>query len=125
MRYYQFFLLCALAAGTTGCAITSGLQTFDLPSEGVYQTELGTPVNVLKLTQESLPALQPAQVNIQQDYAHLFSSPHKNYKLSAGDILSIFGLIPILHHLLQQLIMINMYKPMAIKLIKMAISNFP
>ena len=52
MRYYQFFLLCALAAGTTGCAITSGLQTFDLPSEGVYQTELGTPVNVLKLTQE-------------------------------------------------------------------------
>ena len=65
MRYYQFFLLCALAAGTTGCAITSGLQTFDLPSEGVYQTELGTPVNVLKLTQESLPALQPAQVNIQ------------------------------------------------------------
>ena len=90
MRYYQFFLLCALAAGTTGCAITSGLQTFDLPSEGVYQTELGTPVNVLKLTQESLPALQPAQVNIQQDYAHLFSSPHKNYKLSAGDILSIY-----------------------------------
>ncbi len=74
MRYYQFFLLCALGAGTTGCAITSGLQTFDLPSEGVYQTELGTPVNVLKLTQESLPALQPAQVNIQQDYAHLFSS---------------------------------------------------
>lgn len=90
MRYYQFFLLCALAAGTTGCAITSGLQTFDLPSEGVYQTELGTPVNVLKLTQESLPALQSAQVNIQQDYAHLFNSPHKNYKLSAGDILSIY-----------------------------------
>lgn len=90
MRYYQFFLLCALGAGTTGCAITSGLQTFDLPSEGVYQTELGTSVNVLKLTQESLPALQPAQVNIQQDYAHLFNSPHKNYKLSAGDILSIY-----------------------------------
>ena len=84
MRYYQFFLLCALAAGTTGCAITSGLQTFDLPSEGIYQTELGTSVNVLKLTQESLPALQPAQVNIQQDYAHLFSSPHKNYKLSSS-----------------------------------------
>ncbi|NNH76964.1 hypothetical protein HLH17_04595 [Acinetobacter sp. ANC 5380] len=80
----------ALSLGMTGCAITSGLQTYDLPSEGVYQTELGTSVNVVKLTQESLPAVQPAQVNIKQDYAHLFNSTHKNYKLSAGDILSIY-----------------------------------
>ncbi|MBE9400371.1 polysaccharide biosynthesis/export family protein [Acinetobacter albensis] len=74
----------------TGCAITSGLQTYDLPSEGMYKTELGTAVNVVKLTQESLPAVQPAQVNIRQDYAHLFHASHKNYKLSAGDVLSIY-----------------------------------
>ena len=90
MRYYQFFLLCALGAGTTGCAITSGLQTFDLPSEGVYQTDLGTQVNVIRLTQESLFAVQPAEINLRQDYAHLFNTSHKNYKLSAGDVLSIY-----------------------------------
>ncbi|MEG1708024.1 MAG: polysaccharide biosynthesis/export family protein [Acinetobacter sp.] len=90
MKYYPYFLLCALSLGTTGCAITSGLQTYDLPSEGIYQTELGTSVNVVKLTQESLPAVQPAQINIRQDYAHLFNASHKNYKLSAGDILSIY-----------------------------------
>ena len=90
MKYYPYFLLCALSVGMTGCAITSGLQTYDLPSEGVYKTDLGTAVNIVQLTQESLPAVQPAQVNIRQDYAHLFHASHKNYKLSAGDILSIY-----------------------------------
>ena len=74
----------------TGCAITSGLQTYDLPNEGVYQTDLGTQVNVIKLTQESLFAVQPAEINLRQDYAHLFNTSHKNYKLSAGDVLSIY-----------------------------------
>lgn len=90
MRYYPYFLLCTLTAVTTGCALTSGLQTNDLPSEGIYQTELGTTVNAVKLTQESLPALQSKNVNIQQNYAHLFQTPHKSYTLSAGDILSIY-----------------------------------
>lgn len=74
----------------TGCAVTSGLQTYDLPNEGVYQTDLGTQVNVIKLTQESLFAVQPAEINLRQDYAHLFNTSHKNYKLSPGDILSIY-----------------------------------
>ncbi|ENV71564.1 hypothetical protein F946_02923 [Acinetobacter johnsonii ANC 3681] len=74
---------------STGCALTSGLQTYDLPEEGIYQTGLGTHVNVVKLTQTSLPAVQLAQYN--QEYsAHLFNIPQKNYKLSAGDILSIY-----------------------------------
>lgn len=90
MKYHSYFLLCALSLGTTGCAVTSGLQTSDLPSQGVYQTELGTSVHVFKLTQDSLPALQPAQINFQQNYAHLFNNSHKNYKLSPGDILSIY-----------------------------------
>ncbi|MDK1684848.1 polysaccharide biosynthesis/export family protein [Acinetobacter terrestris] len=74
----------------TGCAVTSGLQTYDLPNEGVYQTDLGTQVNVIKLTQESLFAVQPAEINLHQDYAHLFNTSHKNYKLSSGDVLSIY-----------------------------------
>nr|WP_290447025.1 polysaccharide biosynthesis/export family protein [Acinetobacter lwoffii] len=82
-----FFLTYGLAL--TGCAVTSGLQTYDLPVEGVYQTELGTSVNVIKLTQDSMLAVQPAVHNIQQDYAHLFSTPHRHYSLSPGDILSI------------------------------------
>nr|WP_218947527.1 MULTISPECIES: polysaccharide biosynthesis/export family protein [unclassified Acinetobacter] len=82
-----FLLTCGLTL--TGCAVTSGLQTYDLPAEGIYQTELGTSVNVIKLTQDSMLAVQPAVQNIQQDYAHLFSTPHRSYSLSPGDILSI------------------------------------
>lgn len=89
MDLYRYSLIAALSLGMTGCAITSGLQTYDLPSEGLYQTDLGTQVNVVKITQESLPAFQPAQFN-QQSFAHLFNRIHTNYKLSAGDILSIY-----------------------------------
>ncbi len=53
-------------------------------AEGVYQTELGTSVNVIKLTQDSMLAVQPAVQNIQQDYAHLFSTPHRSYSLRSG-----------------------------------------
>jgi len=90
VRKIQYTALLVLSCAMTGCAITSGLQTYDLPSEGVYQTDLGTQVNVIKLTQESLFAVQPAEINLRQDYAHLFNKSAKNYKLSPGDILSIY-----------------------------------
>jgi polysaccharide export outer membrane protein len=90
VRHFQLILLLAGGIATTGCAVTSGLQTYDLPSEGVFQTDLGTTVNVIKLTQDSIMAVQPAVQNIQQEYAHLFSAQHHNYSLSAGDILSIY-----------------------------------
>lgn len=89
MSYYRYSIMLALSLGMTGCAITSGLQTYDLPNEGVYQTDLGTQVNVVKLTQDTLVAVQPAQIN-QQSYTNLFHTGQKNYKLSAGDILSIY-----------------------------------
>ncbi len=89
MRQVQLTFLLTCGLTLTGCAITSGLQTYDLPSEGVYQTDLGTQVNVIKLTQDSLFAVQPAEINMRQDYAHLFHTSHTNYKLSPGDILSI------------------------------------
>ncbi|MFN3894497.1 MAG: polysaccharide biosynthesis/export family protein [Acinetobacter sp.] len=90
MRHFQLILLLAGGIATTGCAVTSGLQTYDLPSEGVYQTDLGTQVNIIKLTQDSIMAVQPAAHNLQQEYAHLFSAKHRNYSLSSGDILSIY-----------------------------------
>jgi polysaccharide biosynthesis/export protein len=90
VRKIQYTALLVLSCAMTGCAITSGLQTYDLPNEGVYQTDLGTQVNVIKLTQESLFAVQPAEINLRQDYAHLFNKSAKNYKLSPGDILSIY-----------------------------------
>lgn len=86
---YHYSILLALSLSTAGCAVTSGLQTYDLPSEGVYQTDSGTQVNVVKLTQDNLFALQPAQIN-PQDLSHLFQTSHKNYSLSSGDILSIY-----------------------------------
>lgn len=90
MRQIQLAFLLTCGLTLTGCAVTSGLQTYDLPAEGVYQTELGTSVNVIRLTQDSILAVQPAVQNIQQDYAHLFSTPHRSYSLSPGDILSIY-----------------------------------
>lgn len=90
MRQIQLAFLLTCGLTLTGCAVTSGLQTYDLPAEGVYQTELGTSVNVIKLTQDSILAVQPAVQNIQQDYAHLFSTPHRSYNLNPGDILSIY-----------------------------------
>lgn len=90
MSYYRYSIMLALSLGMTGCAVTSGLQTYDLPDEGVYQTDLGTQVNVVKLTQQNLQAVQPAQIN-QQSYAQLFNADHhKKYSLSPGDILSIY-----------------------------------
>lgn len=90
MKKFQYPFLFIFSLSISGCAITSGLQTYDLAQEGVFKTDLGTTVNVVKLTQESLPALQPAVINIKQDYSHLFTSSHKSYLLSPGDILSIY-----------------------------------
>ncbi len=90
MKYY--IPLSILLAGTAlgGCAINSGLHSYDLPTEGIYQTELGSQVNVVKLTQSNLAILQPAQINLQRDYQQLFQQPQKNYRLNSGDILSIY-----------------------------------
>lgn len=89
MSYYRFSCVLALGLSMAGCAITSGLQTYDLPKEGTFQTELGSTVNVIKLSQDNLAAVQPAQIN-QQNFAHLFNQQQKNYRLSSGDILSIY-----------------------------------
>lgn len=126
MRHFQLAALLACGIATTGCAVTSGLQTYDLPSEGVFQTDLGTKVNVIKLTQDSMMAVQPAVQNIQQQYAHLFNTQHRNYNLSPGDILSIYlWAYPELTSLAIVLVMIKLLRPVASKSIQKVIFSFP
>lgn len=89
MKHYQLFSIIAISISATSCAVTSGLQTYDIPNEGVYTTNLGTNVNVIKITQDNLPAIQPAQINIQRSFSALFNAHKNSYRLSAGDVLSI------------------------------------
>lgn len=89
VKYCQFFSVLALSLSAASCAVTSGLQTYDIPNEGVYRTDLGTTVNVVKISQETLPAIQPAQIDYQRDYVSLFKNQQPIYRLSPGDTLSI------------------------------------
>ncbi|MQZ32249.1 hypothetical protein F4U02_14795 [Acinetobacter haemolyticus] len=89
MKYYQLFSILAVSVAATSCAVTSGLQTYDIPAEGLYTTDLGTTVNVIKIDQENLVAIQPAQVDYQHQYNALFQKQQVSYHLSAGDVLSI------------------------------------
>lgn len=76
--------------GLSGCAVTSGLQTYDLPEQGRYTTDQGAQLSVVQLTQANLPALQPAEyVANNSNLAALFRNHHNLYRLSAGDVLSI------------------------------------
>ncbi|RUP41934.1 MAG: hypothetical protein EKK63_03730 [Acinetobacter sp.] len=89
MKHYQLFSILAISLSAVGCAVTSGLQTYDIPSEGVYKTDLGTTVSVIKITQDTLESIKPTQLNYQQNYTSLFNQPQRVYRLSPGDVLSI------------------------------------
>lgn len=80
-----------------GCAVTSGLQTYDLPQEGTFQTEQGTVVNVVPITQANLHEIRavPNFTTAKQgstNVEHLFRSSQAvgEYRLSAFDVLSIY-----------------------------------
>lgn len=88
MKHYQLFSILAICISTVGCAVTSGLQTYDVPDEGGYTTDLGTPVNVIKITQRNISTLQSAPNDYQKSYSRLFK-PSQTYRLNAGDVLSI------------------------------------
>jgi polysaccharide biosynthesis/export protein len=88
IRRYLAYL--TLGSTLTACAMTSGLQTSDLHHDGLFQTDLGTEVNVIKITQDSILNLKPSEANLQTEYAHLFNIKHRTYILNSGDILSIY-----------------------------------
>lgn len=90
MKFLQYIGLLGFTLSTVGCAIAPGLQTYDLPEQGIYQTELGSSVNVIQLNQNTLRHLQQNQNTDIQDISSLFRHSQLNYKLSPGDILSIY-----------------------------------
>lgn len=89
MKHYQLFSILAISISAVGCAVTSGLQTYDIPEQGLYTTELGSQVNVIKITQENLVATLPAVIDYKKNYLSLFHKQQSTYHLSAGDVLSI------------------------------------
>ena len=56
VRNFQLAVLLACGIATTGCAVTSGLQTYDLPTQGSYKTDQGAQLTVVQLTQDNLPS---------------------------------------------------------------------
>ena len=90
MKFLQYIGLLGFTLSTVGCAIAPGLQTYDLPEQGIYQTELGSSVNVIQLNQNTLRHLQQNQNTDIQDISRLFRHSQLSYKLSPGDILSIY-----------------------------------
>ncbi|USA52715.1 polysaccharide biosynthesis/export family protein [Acinetobacter sp. C32I] len=90
MKYYQLFSILTLSISAVSCAITSGLQTHDLPENGDFTTEQGVNLTVVQLTQENVPSLNLESVNINQNnLTSLFQQSHTQYHLNTGDILSI------------------------------------
>ena len=89
MNYYRYSILLALSLSITGCAVTSGLQTYDLPEQGSYKTNQGAELNVVQLTQENISNIAQAPVNNFSDIRTLFNKKQGIYRLNYGDVLSI------------------------------------
>ncbi len=89
VRHFQLAVLMACGIAATGCAMTSGLQTYDLPTQGAYQTDQGAQLTVVQLTQDNLPSLLLNNIQSANSTYHLFNNKQHIYRLTAGDVLSI------------------------------------
>lgn len=89
VRHFQLAVLMACGIAATGCAVTSGLQTYDLPIQGAYQTDQGAQLTVVQLTQDKLPSHLLNNIQSANSTYHLFNNKQHIYRLTAGDVLSI------------------------------------
>lgn len=89
VRHFQLAVLMACGIAATGCAVTSGLQTYDLPIQGAYQTDQGAQLTVVQLTQDKLPSHLLNNIQSANSIYHLFNNKQHIYRLTAGDVLSI------------------------------------
>ncbi len=87
--YTSLFTILAISISFSGCAITSGLQTYDLPEQGRYKTDQGAELSVVQLTQTTIPSLNITNQAQSSDLASLFHHQQGTYRLSSGDVLSI------------------------------------
>ncbi len=74
MKLYQSLIILSLGLGSLGCAITSGLQSYDIPEQGRYETNLGSVINVVKLTPETIRNFSLDHAEVQQNYTVLFKN---------------------------------------------------
>lgn len=88
---FTYLVSTILSLGLTGCAVTSGLQTYTLPNDQSFQTDLGTSVQLQQITQQTISNLnsQPHPQLLQSNLGNLFDYQPSTYHLSKGDILSI------------------------------------
>ncbi|MFP0821819.1 polysaccharide biosynthesis/export family protein [Acinetobacter baumannii] len=89
MKHQSTLLFLAISLSFTGCAVTSGLQTYDLPEQGTFKTAQGAEVSVVQLTQNNIPKISSESLRPQGNISALFHTPFYQYRLSPGDVLSI------------------------------------
>lgn len=87
--YTSLFTILAISISFSGCAITSGLQTYDLPEQGQYKTDQGAELSVVQLNQSNIPNLNTTNQLNSNNLVSLFNNQQNIYRLSAGDVLSI------------------------------------
>ena len=85
----SLFTILAISVSFSGCAITSGLQTYDLPEQGQYRTDQGAELSVVQLNQNNIPNLNTINQASSNNVVSLFHRQQNIYRLSAGDVLSI------------------------------------
>ncbi|MDN5638214.1 MAG: hypothetical protein L0G48_08705, partial [Staphylococcus equorum] len=84
--YTSLFTILAISISFSGCAITSGLQTYDLPEQGQYKTDQGAELSVVQLNQNNIPNPNTADRLNSNNLVSLFSPKNTTYHLSPGDI---------------------------------------
>ena len=82
-------ILSGLILNLTGCAISSGLQTYDIPTQGDYTTEQGVNLSVVQLTQENIVTVGTSLPQIDSKLSELFTIRHQEYRLNPYDVISI------------------------------------
>lgn len=87
--YTSLLTILAISISFSGCAITSGLQTYDLPEQGQYKTDQGAELSIVQLTQTTIPSLNISSQAQSSDLGSLFHHQQGTYRLSSGDVLSI------------------------------------
>ncbi|RKG36800.1 polysaccharide biosynthesis/export family protein [Acinetobacter rongchengensis] len=85
----SLFTILAISVSFSGCAITSGLQTYDLPEQGQYKTDQGAELSVVQLNQSNIPNFNILNQENSNKVVSLFRHQQNIYRLSPGDILSI------------------------------------
>ena len=75
MNYYRYSVMLVLSLGITGCAMTPGLQTYDLPQQGSYKTDQGAELNVVPLTQNNIPAISQANTYLRSQFSKYLKHP--------------------------------------------------